>query len=184
MGMLLAYTRDGTIVATLDSLVIRDPQGNVVGLADFAAHEAAGRPLTDLWTVNSGDPTNPIKGSKHWPEWLGATAHGYRVELDGPAGQKHIAALVHRTSGYRRGRAVIDAAIADANARGVHDLRHLLGDPGHPLAVDAEGRTSPAVTPEPAPPTIRQAASTMTGFGPPPAAACPQRRRRAGGKVS
>jgi hypothetical protein len=105
LAMLLAYDAAGNVVATLDYVVAHDGDGNVVGLIDFAAHEEAGGEHTDIW-VNS-----EAVGSKVWPEWIGARAHDFRVELEGPPGAKRIATLIHKTSGYRRERAVLEAEI-------------------------------------------------------------------------
>jgi uncharacterized protein (DUF58 family) len=68
-----------------------------------AGREAAGLPVTDLLTVTTpGDAANPpIKGAKHWPEATLPDLHEHRVELAGKSGKKHIAALVHKTSGHR-----------------------------------------------------------------------------------
>lgn len=139
LSMLLAFDADGNIVATLDHVVARDAEGNVVGLIDFGAHEAAGGEHTDIWTVSSA------AGSKVWPEWLGGRAHDFRVEKEGPAGQRRIAALVHRESGHRRERAAIEAAIAavGSDQNGAKDIRHIVGGPGRPLELDDRGRTVP-----------------------------------------
>jgi hypothetical protein len=114
--MLLAYDQDGTVFATLDYLVQYDAAGAPLGLVDFAAHEEAGGEHTDIWNVGEDHPDKggqrAAKGSKVWPEYLGAEALRYRVELDGPPGRKRIAALVHTTSGHRRERAAIDDEIA------------------------------------------------------------------------
>lgn len=144
LGCLVAYDSDGNVIGTLDHLVARDDDGNVTGLVDFAAHEAAGGDHTDIWTVDSGDPARPIKGSKVWPEWLGAAAHDFKVELAGKAGKKHIAALVHKTSGHRRERAAIEAAIGAVGVRrdGAKDIRRLVGGPTRPLRLDDKGRTA------------------------------------------
>jgi hypothetical protein len=132
IGCLLAYDAAGDVVATLDYMVARDDDGNVVGLIDFAAHEDMGGRLRDIWEVGHA------AGSGSWPEWLGARAHEFSVELDG----RMIAALVHRRSGHRRLRAAILAAIDAAPSRdGARDLRGLLGGPGRPLTLDEDGRT-------------------------------------------
>lgn len=143
IGMLLAYDAAGNIVGTLDHLVARDDAGNITGLVDFTAHEAAGGEMTDIWIVDSGDPAHPVKGSKVWPEWLGSGAHDFRVVLAGKAGKKHIAALVHKTSGHRRERAAILAAIeaTEPNAAGAKDIRSIVGGPDRSLRLDAQGRT-------------------------------------------
>ncbi len=140
LGMLLAYDAAGVVVATLDHLVQYDDDGNVIGLVDFGAHEESGRDNTAIWTVSNAT------GSKVWPEWLGGAAHNFRAELQGPPGRKHIGALVHKTSGYRRERAAIEAAIA---ARIVEagtepaDLRDIVGGPDRPLILGATGRDAP-----------------------------------------
>lgn len=146
---LIAYDAIGKVVATLDHLVAHDEDGGVVGLVDFEAHERSGAALTDVWTVSSA------VGSGTWPEWLGAGAHAFTVELepgwhraDPSRAPQRIAALVH-ASGVRRVRRDIDAAIAariDAAGDQPADLRDLVGGPDRPLPLDAEGRT---VRPEP-----------------------------------
>lgn len=152
---LLAYDADGNVIATLDHVVARDDQGHAIGLIDFAAHEAAGGHLTDVWQVEHA------AGSGTWPEWLSMRAHDFRVEV-GP--DKRIAALVHKTSGHRRERAAIEAAIEQRmaatradweahqpvgpNGTAVAagdppptDIRDLVGGPDRPLVLDEEGRT-------------------------------------------
>jgi hypothetical protein len=118
-------------------MVALDPDGNARGIIDFAAHEDAGGAHTDIWVVQGA------AGSKAWPEWIGDAAYDFTVELDGPPGAKHIAALVHRKSGYRRERDAIEAAIDEAPVVGHHtvDLRAIVGGPGHPLTLDEDGRT-------------------------------------------
>jgi len=147
LSMLLAYNASGTVVATLDYVVSRDDEGNVVGLVDFAAHEEAGGEHTDIFVVSNAT------GSKVWPEWLGGRAHDFTVELAGPSGGKHIAALVHRTSGHRRERATVEANIALRIA--VYDpepadIRDLVGGPDRPLQLDDDGKVkikAPVVRP-------------------------------------
>lgn len=113
--MLIAYDPAGNVVATLDQMVIKDPAtGAVRGLVDFAAHEEAGGEHTLIWEAigKENDVAVPVaKGSKVWPEWIGSAALDFRVELEGPAGAKRIAALVHKRSGHRRVRAAIEDAI-------------------------------------------------------------------------
>jgi hypothetical protein len=134
--MLVAYDAAGNVIATLDHMVAKDADGNVTGLIDFAAHQDADGEHTDIWQVSSA------VGSKVWPEHLGSQAHDFRVELAGPPGGKHIAALVHKTSGHRRERASIEAAIATApDVNGARDLRHIVGGPQKPLHLDADGKT-------------------------------------------
>lgn len=134
LAMLVAYDAAGNVIATLDHLVARDENGDVVGLVDFEAHELAGGQLADVWQVEGA------LGSGTWPEWLGARAHEFRVERQGG----RITALIHRTSGARRERVAIDAAIAARRAQtpdGPVDLRDILGGPSRPLELAADGRT-------------------------------------------
>lgn len=143
-GMLLAYDVAGRVVMSLDYLVVyaNDSNRTPLGLADFASHEEAGGMATDFWTVSSDE--SPIKGSKVWPEWLGARACDFRVELSGPPGRKKIAALVHRTSGHRRERAAIEQAIKDrivAAGDDPADISDIVGGPDCPLSIDDRGRT-------------------------------------------
>lgn len=171
LQQLIAYNAQGSVVATLDHMVAKDEDGNVVGLIDFEAHEQAGGRMRDIWE------NSEATGSGTWPEWLGGGAYAFRVELDpspGPS-RARIAALVHKTSGHRRERYAIEAAIAERldaarqaarakgdeqrarlRSRGVReevveqfadpapepvDLRDLLGGPGRPLQLDEDGRT-------------------------------------------
>lgn len=134
---LLAYNASGAVVATLDYLVARGPDGKATGLVDFAAIEEAGDEITPYWNVDGA------VGAKVWPEWLGTAAHRFRVELVGPPGRKRIAALVH-TNGHRRERAAVDAAIetrVKAAKGNPADIRNLVGGPGRPLALDENGAT-------------------------------------------
>lgn len=138
MRSLLAYDADGNVLATLDYVAARGEEGKVIGLVDFAAHEEAGGELTDVWKVEGA------AGSKTWPEFLGSRAHEFRVEKAGPPGAKRIVALVHKTSGRRRERDTIEAAIEKrVKAAGDEpaDLRDLVGGPGKPLVLDEQGRT-------------------------------------------
>lgn len=162
--MLLAYDDAGRIIATLDYAVARNEAGEPIGLVDFAAHEAAGGQLTDIWTVRGA------AGSGTWPEWLGAAAHGFRVEREEDGRPHRITALVHagapawsdregvvhpatESSGHRRERHAVEAAIAEriAAARGAPaDIRDLVGGPERALLLDESGRTRerrPVVSP-------------------------------------
>lgn len=144
LSMLLAYDADGNVIATLDHLVVYNPDGTPHGLVDFEAVEAAG-PLrlredgsAGVWSVPNA------AGSCTWPEWLGAAAHDFRVELDGPGGHKRAVALVHRMSGHRRHREVIETAIAErivAAHGSPADIRDIVGGPEFPLELDVEGKT-------------------------------------------
>jgi hypothetical protein len=100
---LLAYDADGNIIATLDAIVAMDNEENVIGLVDFIATEESGAEMTNVWVVDGA------KGSKVWPVRVAQEVYGYRVELVGPAGNKRLAALVHKVTGERRERG--DAAI-------------------------------------------------------------------------
>lgn len=135
-------------------LTTRD--GDVAVMADFAAHEERGGALIDYGA------NGLAVGAATWPEWLhGRDVRNCDLELE-PGWSRHtsrserpdyrIAALVHKTSGYRRERAAIEEAIADriivahaeASATGrepVADLRTLVGGPDRPLRLDDDGRT-------------------------------------------
>lgn len=131
MGMLLAYDASGAVVATLDYSVVLDADGHVVGMWDFEATESAG-PLTAIWTVSNAS------GSGTWPEYLGQQAHAFRA-IRGSDGR--IAALIHKTSGFRRDRAAIQAAIAAAPViNGVKDLRAIVGGPNRPIPLLPNGQ--------------------------------------------
>lgn len=147
-GMLLAYDAAGEIVATLDHRVIYAEDGSALGLVDFAAHEEAGGDHTDIWRVtqeHDGVDLGTVKGSKVWPEWLGARAHEFRVELEGPPGRRRIGALIHKASGHRRERADVEAAIARRHSETEPgepvDLRDIVGGPTRPVDLDEAGRT-------------------------------------------
>jgi hypothetical protein len=123
-------------------MVAQDEDGNVRGLIDFDAHEEAGGRLTDIWKISNA------VGSGTWPEWLGSSAHGFKVELQG----KRIKALVHRDSGHRRERAAVEAAIQEriTDAKGKPaDIRDIVGGPDRPLILDENGRTKPKVKAKP-----------------------------------
>lgn len=137
-GMLVAYDAAGNVIGTLDSHVVRNATGAVVGLADFAGREAAGLDNSPaVWTVPGA------KGSKVWPEYLGAAAVRFTVELAGPPGAKSIDALIDKQSGYRRTRADVEQAIANAPLiDGAKDLRAIVGGPMQPLTLDATGATA------------------------------------------
>lgn len=97
MPSLLAYDRHGVVIATLDGVWSgADP-------VDLEGHESAGSRLRDLWQVSGA------AGSGSWPEYLGASAYRYRVELD-PASPLRIVALVDRETGERRERADVEAS--------------------------------------------------------------------------
>jgi hypothetical protein len=143
-GQVLHYDAAGNVTGTTDWMVLYDetPERKPIGLVDFAAHEEAGGEMTDIFIL--GDPDT--KGCKVWPEWLGGAAYDFRVELEGPAGKKRIKALVHKTSGYRRERADIEAAIAErieAAGDGPADISDLVGGPDRPLLIGVDGKTKP-----------------------------------------
>ena len=160
LGMLLAYDVDGNVVATLDHVVQYADDGTPLGLVDFAAHEDTEGEMTDVWVVSEA------KGSKVWPEWLGARAHDFRVELVGPPGRKRIAALVHKTSGHRRVRAEIEARIAariDAAHGQPADIRDIVGGPDRPLQLDEQGEMKARVpSARPALPLVSAAGQTRS----------------------
>lgn len=134
LTMLVAYDTDGNVIATLGHMVARDVEGHALGLVDFEAHESAGGRLRDVWDVQGA------AGSGTWPEWLASRAHEFKVEL---SPDKRITALVHATSGHRRERTVLEAAIAavQPDEEGRRDIRHLVGGPNRPLVLDDQGKT-------------------------------------------
>jgi hypothetical protein len=134
ISALLAYDAAGNVIDTLDQMVALDRDGHATGLIDFDHNEVAGVKLRDIWLHSAA------AGSSTWPEWLSGQAYSFRVEL-GP--DKRISALVHKTSGHRRERAAVHAAITavQPDATGARDIRHLVGGPGRPLLLDEGGRT-------------------------------------------
>ena len=131
LRMLIAYDNDGNIVATLDYMVAKNENGEVIGLIDFEEVERTG-PLTDVWNVSTA------KGSGTWPEWLGARAHDFKVERS----NDRIVGLIHKGSGHRRDRAEIEAKIDQRikQAKGPADIRDIVGGPDRPIFVDKNGR--------------------------------------------
>ena len=138
LSMLIAYDTQGRVVGTLDRLNVHNANGQVVGLVDFEAKEAAG-PLRlsggGVWEVEGA------AGSGTWPEWLGSRVHEFRVVVR----DKIIEELVHvgredvPGSGHRRRRSVVKAAVRARleQAQGAPaDLRDLLGGPD--VASEAE----------------------------------------------
>lgn len=178
MSMWLAYDRDGNVIATFDYAVRRDDDGNPISLVDFEAHEAQGGKMRDIKDVQRLDapipigiarevlgrdplprehvllpPDHPFRvahdrivGSAHWPEWIGGRTREFRVELDA---KRRAVALIHKTSGHRRERAQIEAAIAERrhyafqNNLPAADIRDIVGGPDRPLHLDEHGRTAP-----------------------------------------
>ena len=149
LGPILYFDAAGNVIGSLDALVDRSPEGDAIGLVDFEAHELAGDRLRRFavvgWTDSATGTTTYATGAGTWPEWIeGAKLAEFRVELEpNPApARARIRALVHRTSGYRRERAAIEAARAAAPiVYGARDLRAIVGGPTRPLALDADGRT-------------------------------------------
>lgn len=131
---LIAYNADLRVIHTMDYLTaLRD--GQVVGLHDFAEHEARGGKMRFFHEVSAAI------GSGAWPEWLGAAGHDFYVELDQ---DKRIVALRHSRSGFRRIRYDIERRVAKRinEAKGEPaDLRDILGGPKAPLQLDENGRT-------------------------------------------
>lgn len=142
LGILICYDSEGNVTSTLESLVARDPDtGQVVGIVDFLTHEEEG----GKFRVDAQRPNGIINdpravGAGAWPEWLGARAAEFKVEVhDGK-----ITRLRHRDSGHVRDRAKIEKAIADRKkaAKGEPaDIRDLVGGPTKPLELDGAGRT-------------------------------------------
>ena len=144
--MLLAWDRQGNVVATLDHMVARDEDGNVVGLIDFEAHELAGgavREIADFQSLDASVPKGIAKkylGHDPQPDevvilppdepfrivhdqiagagtWPEWLGGGaHAFRVDAPVNRRPVA-LVHRKSGHRRERAAIEAAIAERIAK-------------------------------------------------------------------
>ena len=122
----------------------RTRTASVVGLIDFAAHEAGRRATArHLGTLRCG------RLARHGPNGSAARAHDFRVELDPNPGKARarIKALVHKQSGHRRERADIEAAIsgrieqAKREGKKAADIRDIVGGPDRPLLIDEKGKT-------------------------------------------
>lgn len=149
LSMLLAYNAEGRVVATLDYMVACDSDGTPRGLVDFEAVEDAGD-IKQAWNVENA------VGAGTWPEWLGARAHEFRVEVD-PTETRRIRRLTHvggrprhkddtptPGSGHVRERVQVEQAIADriAQAKGEPaDIRDLVGGPERAMKLDEKGRS-------------------------------------------
>lgn len=154
--MLIAWDADGNIIATLDTLVYRDPaSGEAVGVVDMQTHEATGGRLRDIAEVEGAVQAGT------WIEELGGQAHDFRVELDpewtreDPAHPFLVQALVHKSSRVKRKRADAEkrilAALKEAQQRGEPlDLEPLIGvaqtrpdAPDRHLRLAPDGRDAP-----------------------------------------
>lgn len=145
----------------VDGVSPTNDYGEVLALVDFAAFEVAGgeNTVTHRLMVPDEDGVNTVRGSKVWPEWIGGAALQFRVELEGSPGARRISALVHKVSGYRRERVVLEAEIdrrisvrrAEAEAKAVA-IRSSM-----PVPRDVQGRFLPklAVVVEAEPADIR-----------------------------
>lgn len=141
ISMLIAYDANGNVVGTLSHVVARDDEGNIVGLVDFDAHESAGGKMRDIWEVSNA------VGSGTWPEWIGARAHDFKVEVDPDT--KKITSLVHKKTGKKRTLVDIHKRIQDRIASTEQgkaaDLRDILGGPTQPLLIDDNGNPDKVV---------------------------------------
>lgn len=139
---LIFYDADGNVVGTLDHMVRYDDDGAPIGLVDFEAHELSGGRLRDIAEHGSA------VGAGTWPEWLGASAHDFKVELrPGSKGGTHlITSLRHSRSGYRRVRADIEASlsslISGTGPGDVVNVSPVIGGPGKYLVLDEDGKTA------------------------------------------
>lgn len=126
-GMLVAYDADGNIIAETQYQSVIDPEtGENLGLVDFATLEEAGVAFR-----GSGEHVNVWEvpgavGSAVWPQYLGAAARKFRVELDE---NKRIKALIHRPSGVRRTREVIERQINERVTKTLDGGTHHMGYP-------------------------------------------------------
>lgn len=140
-GILVAYDDEGNVIASVQYQTAIDPAtGDTLGMVDFAGMEEAGIPFrgsgehVNVWEVPGA------AGSAVWPQYIDA-AHiaDFRVELDE---RKRISAIVHKPSGTRRNRDVVERAIADRIRRATGepaDISDLVGGPDRPLEVTPTG---------------------------------------------
>ncbi len=149
---LLAYDRNGSVMATLDFLVLPDEDG-VPQVVDFASLEESGGKLRACWDVSGA------AGSTYWPEYLGVRAHEFRVRVD-ERFNKRARFLEHRRSGVKREREEVDRAIERTIGRtppgrdGLRrvSLQEVRGSPQRPLSLDKDGHTRvPEVVPQDVP---------------------------------
>lgn len=140
LGQLLAYDTDGHVIASLDYLVKRDADGNVLGLHDFGAEEENGHEFDSATNSEGIWHVEGARGCKVWPQWL-KEPHEYTVEKEGKRGKKKIGALVHRPTGQRIPRSDVDGAINERIEAARHslqpvDLRDLVGGPDRGLSAE------------------------------------------------
>lgn len=140
-GMLVAYDDEGNVIASIQYQTAIDPAtGDVLGLVDFAGMEEAGIPFrgsgehVNVWDVPGAT------GSAVWPQYLGADKiHEFRVEVDE---RKRIAAIIHKPTGVRRSREVLERTIAERIEQAAGqpaDIADLVGGPDRPLEVTETG---------------------------------------------
>lgn len=147
---MVGWDADGIVRLTVELFLRYDPATDRPIVVDFEETERAGTDLRELYCIRDRDGNDRLAGYGSWPEWLPPDkVHGrFRVDLrPGPrGGSPKVRALVHRQSGVRREREVIEAAIAERVRRAkerdeLADLRDLVGGPDRPLPLDDEGRT-------------------------------------------
>lgn len=136
---LIAYDRSGNVIAVIEDLVLPDEDG-VMRSVDVEATEADDVKLRDLWEVSGAS------GSTTWPEHLGPRFLEFRVHIDKRFNLRGRR-LIHRGSGHARDRDAIEEAVVRrveetevTRGRRVVDVRPVLGDSAHPLALDDDGR--------------------------------------------
>ena len=125
------------------------PDDEALAVADFAAHEASGKPLR-AYGVNG-----TALGAATWPEWLTHSdlaqmylelEPGWDRMTDPRSRPAHaLRALIHRDTGQRRERTHIEAAVGRrvaAAGDGAADIRDLVGGPDRPLHLTQGGTSS------------------------------------------
>lgn len=139
----IAWDAGGDVIAVLETLVVHDEEGQLLGVVDIAELERSGGEMIEAWRVEGA------AGSGSWPEWIGGRALEFRVELEpgwthaavDPERPHRVRALVHKGSGHRRERGAIEGAAAQVKPDRRADLRRITGGTDRPLRLDDRGRT-------------------------------------------
>lgn len=146
---LIAYDHHGSILAVAHELYWVAPDGRVHAVDLETAERGQ---LTDLWRVSGA------RGSCFWPEHLGDRFTEFRVVRE----DRRAVRLVHRRSGAVRLRGAVDDALAaiedtQLGAPGKRRAcRRLLGDAGHPIRLDRDGRPWPEAERDAEPPPLHR----------------------------
>jgi len=158
--MYIAWDADGNVIATLDTLVYRDPASGEVCMVDMQTHEATGGRMREVAEAEGAIAAGT------WIEELGGQAHDFRVELDPTWTRENdkpfaVTALVHKSSRVKRKRADAEkrivAAVKAAQEQGVTvDLDSAIGRaivrpdmPERHLRLGPDGRDAEPASVEP-----------------------------------